>query len=433
MMQTSISRPLAEARAESGVSADARGPMTQSVLYISYTGLMDPLGQSQVLQYVLALGRKGLRMTVLSFEKPDALADKARVAALRAQCNAAGVDWHPRVWHNKPIGTLATLYDLVAGRRHAIRLARAVEADIVHCRSYIAGLMGLAVKRATGARYIFDMRGFWPDERVDGGIWSRTSLPYRVFKRVERRLFLEADHVVSLTRAGIREFEAFDYLEARAPASSVIPTCTNLDLFSLRPAAAKSDGVTLGYVGSVGSWYLFDAVARAVARAFEMRPDARFLVITKGDHDYVRDTLKAAGVDLTRVEIRGAAFDEVGAQIGRMDAGIFFIRPAWSKRASCPTRMGEFLACGKPCLTNGGVGDVAEDIAETGTGIALPPQGLDGVVLDDLDAALEQLFDMAADPDMPQRCRDAAEARFSLSGGVAEYAAIYDKLAGAHP
>ncbi|RIJ20461.1 glycosyltransferase [Henriciella barbarensis] len=407
-----------------------------SVLYISYTGLMDPLGQSQVLQYILALGRAGYRMTVLSFEKPDALSDTTRVALVRAQCKAAGVAWRPRIWHNRPSGTLATLYDLIAGRQQAIRLAREINADIVHCRSYIAGLMGLAVKRATGARYIFDMRGFWPDERVDGGIWSKNSLPYRVFKLVERQLFLGADHVVSLTRAGIREFEAFEYLRGRTPPSSVIPTCTNLEMFPLSPSETSANDApdfTLGYVGSVGSWYLFDAVAQTVARAFEMRPDARFLVITKGNHEYVRETLLAAGVDLARVEIHGAAFDEVGAHIGRMDAGLFFIRPAWSKRASCPTRMGEFLACGKPCLTNGGVGDVAEDINETGTGIALPPLGLDGVVLDNLDAGLQQLFEMAADPEMPQRCRAAAEARFSLSGGVRDYAAIYTWLKQLHP
>ena len=60
--------------------------------------------------------------------------------------------------------------------------------------------------------------------------------------------------------------------------------------------------------------------------------------------------------------------------------------------------MGEFLACGKPCLANGGVGDVAEDIGETGVGIALEPLGTDTVDLAGLDAALEALFEMAADP-----------------------------------
>ncbi|MFK7941680.1 MAG: glycosyltransferase [Paracoccaceae bacterium] len=388
---------------------------------------MDPLGQSQVLQYVLALRRAGHQMTVLSFEKPEALRDGVRLAAMQALCDEAGVDWRPRAWHNKPIGILATLYDLVAGRAQAIRIAREVKAEVVHCRSYIASLMGLAVKRAIGAKFIFDMRGFWPDERVDGGIWSRSSLVYRVFKHVERILFLSADHIVSLTKAGIREYEAFDYMQGHLPKSTVIPTCTNLDVF--QPQDAPREGFTLGYVGSVGSWYLFDEVAEAVTRAFTMRADAQFLVITQGSHDLVRKALETAGADLDRIEVRSADFSEVAHQIARMDAGIFFIRPAWSKRASCPTRMGEFLACGKPCLTNGGVGDVAEDLEETGTGIALPSIGTEGVDFTSLDAALDTLFDMAADPEMRTRCRSASEERFSLATGVAAYSGIYQRLA----
>jgi glycosyltransferase involved in cell wall biosynthesis len=402
--------------------------MTRSVLYISYTGLMDPLGQSQVLQYVQALGRSGHRMTVLSFVKPDALADRNRVAALRRSCEKVGVDWRPRIWHNRPVGSLATLYDLTIGRAQGIRIAREVGAEIVHCRSYIASLMGLGVKRATGARLIFDMRGFWPDERVDGGIWSKSSLTYRVFKLVERSLFINADHIVSLTKSGVREYEAFDYMNDQPPKSTVIPTCTNLEMFKLQEIEHK--GFTLGYVGSVGSWYLFDAVAKAVERVFSMRPDARFLVVTKGNHDLVRKALDKAGADLGRVEVRGADFSEVASQIARMDAGLFFIRPAWSKLASCPTRMGEFLACGKPCLANGGVGDVAEDINETGTGIVLPPLGNETVDMTNLDKALERLFAMAADPNMAVRCRTVAEERFSLDAGVAAYSGIYDRLVG---
>lgn len=402
--------------------------MTGSVLYISYTGLMDPLGQSQVLQYVLELGRMGHRMTVLSFEKPEALKDSGQVTAMRALCKAASVDWRPRVWHNRPVGILATAYDLAAGRAHGIRIAREVGAEIVHCRSYIASLMGLAVKRATGARLIFDMRGFWPDERVDGGIWSESSLTYRVFKRVERSLFLNADHIVSLTKAGVLEYEAFDYMRGVPAKSTVIPTCTNLDMF--RPQETPREGFTLGYVGSVGSWYLFDAVAKVVALAFTLRPDVRFLVVTRGSHDLVRSALEKEGVNPDRVEVRGADFSEVAQQIARMDAGIFFYKPTWSKLATSPTRLGEFLACGKPCLSNEGVGDIAENLSETGTGITLPPLGTETVDLSALDFALESLFVMAADPSMAARCRTVAEERFSLASGVAAYSGIYDRLAG---
>lgn len=398
--------------------------MTPSVLYISYTGLLDPLGQSQVLQYVLGLADKH-RMTLLTFEKPEALKDSKRLEALKAQCQAAGVDWHRLTYHNKP-NAPATLFDVLMGISTGIRLARQARAQVVHCRSYLASLMGLAVKRATGAHHVFDMRGFWPDERVDGGIWRKDSLQYRLFKRAEKRLFLNTDHVVSLTRAGVREFQQFDYLRAGLPPVSVIPTCTNLSLFNLTsPTTQEPSGFTLGYIGSVGSWYMFDDVVRSVRLLMDSRPDARFLVINKGGHEAIRAALQAGGVDLARVEIKAVTYDQVGVEVSRMDAGIFFIKPAWSKRASCPTRMGEFLACGKPCLTNAGVGDVEEDFHQTGTGVALTD-------LSDaaLGRAVAKLQGLAAEPGMAERCRQAAEDRFSLQGGIAAYAAIYARLSG---
>lgn len=396
-----------------------------NVLYISYTGLLDPLGQSQVLQYVLALSRSH-QITLLTFEKPSNLDEGERRLRLEAQCSDAGIVWHPRVWHNKP-NMPATVYDILAGIRTATLLARAIDAQIVHCRSYIGSMIGLAVKQCTGARLIFDMRGFWPDERVEGGIWSQNSLAYRIFKRVERRLFLNADHVVSLTRAGVREFSAFEYLRDRVPPVSVIPTCTNLDMF--RPIAVARKEFTLGYVGSAGSWHLFGTVAKAVRRLFERDCSAKFLVLNKGGHSQIRKDLQDAGVDMGRVELREAAFDKVSLQIARMDAGIFFYKPSWSKRASCPTRMGEFLGCGKPCLANDGVGDVREDFEETHTGITLPVDDSGQLVLEHLDDALATLIEMAADPAVANRCRSAAEARFSLEAGVAEYSRIYQSLA----
>jgi hypothetical protein len=46
------------------------------VLYVTYDGLLDPLGSSQVVPYVLGLAARGVEIDVLSFEKPEALADR---------------------------------------------------------------------------------------------------------------------------------------------------------------------------------------------------------------------------------------------------------------------------------------------------------------------------------------------------------------------
>jgi hypothetical protein len=45
--------------------------MTQNILYLSYDGMTDPLGQSQVLPYLCGLSQKGYRFTLVSCEKPE--------------------------------------------------------------------------------------------------------------------------------------------------------------------------------------------------------------------------------------------------------------------------------------------------------------------------------------------------------------------------
>lgn len=398
--------------------------MKASILYISYTGLLDPLGQSQVLQYVLGLAPQ-YRMTLLTFEKPEALRESDRLSALALKCSQAGVDWHYLQYHNRP-SMPATFYDVVMGIRKGRQLALGADVSIVHCRSYLAGLMGLLVKKATGARHLFDMRGFWVDERVDGGIWRKSSLRYRCFKYLERLLFTHTDHVVSLTRAGAVELGRFSYLASSSPPVSVIPTCTNMTLFRPQDSVrADGAGFTLGYVGSAGSWYMFSDVARVVKLLFDTEPASRFLVINRSGHREIREALQRAGVDMARVEIKAVAFDQVSAEMARFDAGIFFVKPVWSKRASSPTRLGEMLSSGKPVLTNGKVGDVEEDVNETGTGVVIndwQPQTLQ--------SALLRLISLAGEPGISQRCRSAALQRFSLQGGIAAYARIYTALAG---
>ena len=111
---------------------------------------------------------------------------------------------------------------------------------IVHARSYVPAVMALVIKRLTGVRFLFDMRGFWADERVDGGLWRREGRMFRVAKWFERRFLLAADHVVSLTVAAVREIERFPYLGDAMPPVTVIPTCADLSRFRIQ-AKPESD------------------------------------------------------------------------------------------------------------------------------------------------------------------------------------------------
>ena len=398
----------------------------QSILYISYDGMLEPLGQSQVLAYLKPLAI-GSRIHLISFEKTGDWGSTTERKRISREINDSGIVWHPLRYHKRPMA-MATAWDIVCGTSLGLWLVLRYRLNIVHARSYVPSIMALVLKRLTGVKYLFDMRGFWADEKVDGGSWTRSGLLYRLTKWFERRFFLKADYVVSLTEVGMQEIKRYDYLKGRMPKITVIPTCVDLARFTPLPRELCDNsvgGFVLGYVGSVGTFYLFDEVVACFANLLRIRPEAFFLIVNRGQHDYIRERLAAAEVPASAYELTSATHSEVADKMARMDAGIFFIKPTFSKKASAPTKLAEFLGCGIPCLSNSGVGDMADLLEGDKVGVAL-------AAFDDisLKKGLERLLSLISDPTTPARCVAAAKRHFSLDEGVARYQIIYDQLLG---
>ena len=397
--------------------------MTQGLLYISYDGILEPLGQSQVLAYLKRLA-KGRCIHLISFEKADDWFDATSRDRTKQDIAEAGIIWHPLRYHKRP-SALATFWDIACGIVVGAWFIVRYRLSVVHARSYVPSVMALALKRLTGVKYLFDMRGFWADERVDGGLWPRSGRMFRVAKAFERHFLLDADHVVSLTQAAVREMEHFEYLQGRMPLVTVIPTCADLERFAPLPRKQAREGFTLGYVGSAGTWYLFDAVAACFAHLLRVEPQARFLILNRGQHEYIRHELRKAGVPDDAFEIVAATHGDVPAQMAHMDAGIFFYRPSFSRAACAPTKLGEFLGCGIPCMSNQGVGDMAAVIEGERVGVVV--QAFDDAALTN---GLKVLLQEVADPAALARCVASAKKHFSLDEGVARYRGIYEQLAG---
>ena len=397
-----------------------------SILYISYDGILEPLGQSQVLAY-LKLLTQGRRIHLISFEKSEDWANKIEREEISREIASAGIVWHPLRYHKRP-SALATAWDIACGTALSLWLVLRHRLHIVHARSYVPSVIALVLKRLTGAKYLFDMRGFWADEKVDGGSWRSNGSMYKVTKGFERQFLLSADHVVSLTNSAVREMQGFPYLKECMPPFTVIPTCADLNRFvptSRHVTDGRVTSFVLGYVGSVGSYYLFAEVVACFVKLRKIRPDARFLIVNRGQHNYIRARLFEANVPDEVVELKSASHAEMPIQLARMDAGIFFIKPVFSKQASAPTKLAELLGCGIPCLTNAGVGDMAQVLQSDNVGVALT--SFDESVME---IGILQLLHLLDDTEVRARCVAAAHRHFSLDEGVARYADIYDKLLG---
>lgn len=388
--------------------------MSARVLYFSYDGLSDSLGASQVVPYVVGLGRRGFRMHVVSFEKPDASEENRRHVA--AALKAAGARWWPLPYHKRPT-VPATAFDMAAG------IARGLvnrPFDLVHARSYVAGVMASAVARAHRAKLLFDMRGFWADERIEAGLWSPNGRLFRGAKSVEAHLFAQADAVVSLTHAAKRELLTWPrFREGRVPVV-VIPTCTDPSAYRRDPRPAPVP--TIGYLGSFGGRYLLEDALMIFREISELRPGARLAVLTHSEASILDEAARRTGAPRTSISVDRVAHSEVPARLWSMDATLCLIKPGFASIASCPTKLGESLAAGAPVLVNPRIGDVEAIVEGHRVGVSwdLRP--------DTRRSAAQSLLALVDDPATPERSRTAAATVFGLPRAIDVYGRLYERL-----
>src|SRR5262245_59326114 len=70
-------------------------------LFISYNGMFEPLGQTQVIPYLTELAKRGLVVTLLSFEKPGSLTEES-CQRLRERLRSLSIEWHWLRYHRRP-------------------------------------------------------------------------------------------------------------------------------------------------------------------------------------------------------------------------------------------------------------------------------------------------------------------------------------------
>ncbi|MCS7085209.1 MAG: glycosyltransferase [Bacteroidia bacterium] len=392
-----------------------------NVLYVSYDGMTDPLGRSQVMPYVTALARRGLNFTVLSAEKPELARERPQVAeAFRA----AGVEWH-FVEYSRRYPILSAVWNYRRLWRSALRLHVRKRFAVVHCRSYLPAAVGLRLKRRYGVKMIFDMRGFWADERVEAGLWDLSRphfrVVYRYFKNLEKKAVLEADYIVALTEAAKREMIAWN-LRLPLPVA-VVPCCADENLFDYRrsfavsktdlgiPASAK----VLVYLGSISTWYKLGEMVKFF-HLLNQNDDWYFLVVTRENPEPIR-ALMSETVRHKLVALP-ASREEVPAYLSLADLSVAFIAPTYSKLASSPTKIAETMFMGVPIVANAGVGDVQEILSRTGAGVC---------VRNFSDDELRRAAATALNGDKAA-IRHAAMQYFTLESGVQKYLEVYRAL-----
>jgi glycosyltransferase involved in cell wall biosynthesis len=405
----------------------------KTVLYLSYTGMTDPLGQSQVLAYLKEISNSGTyRFIIISFEKDEPF--KRLEHTVQEMCNNAGILWHPLSYTAKP-PVVSTFRDVRRMKKLAEDLVKKHSIALVHCRSYVPALIGLYLKKRYRIPFLFDMRGFWADERIDGGIWKRSNPLYRIiyayFKRKEKAFLLYADHIVSLTQKAKDEILSWHLSKQPLPIT-VIPCCVDLALFNPASISANDQqdalqslnipaGATIiSYIGSLGTWYMLDEMIDFMKVFVSAFPGSYFMVLTGEPSELVEQAAQKAGFDSSYLRIKKIPRHQMPLYISLSTGSLFFIKPAFSKKASSPVKQGELMAMGIPIICNDAIGDTAEIVRQYKAGIVV--RAFSGAAYN------AAAYDFSnTDFDVTQIKKGAAQ-YFSLERGAKLYKNVYKAI-----
>jgi len=321
---------------------------------------------------------------------------------------------------------------LTSGLSRFAKIVRVFSPDIVHCRSYLAALVALRTREATGIDFkvVFDARGLWPEEGVIKGRYAENSDSFRHWKDVEQALLSKADVTVAVSDPMKAYYETLGVARCeRIYLSAPTSILGGRDREGGEKVKKNGQGNVLCYVGALasGTWHkpetLFD-----LYRVFRTRLDEpRLLIVSQSNRReilaYARRMLGDSVLNEIEFET-SASTDKLAELMARADFGAL---PYMVPHSECEMRVAntvlaikttEYLAAGLPLIVNRHCGGAAEFIRQHGLGVIYDPA--------DIESSLtrEAIAEANTKP-VRQRAQAMAEDLFDYQKNAARYIELY--------
>jgi len=205
----------------------------------------------------------------------------------------------------------------------------------------------MMIKRLTGCRLVFDIRGLMAEEYADSGTWKEGSVIFRIVKWIERIGIEKADQIVVLTKR--MKTWLVEHDQASEQKIEVIPCCVDFKRFELPGGGAveeRNERFEVVYAGAAAGLYLVDEMAHFFIALRDLEPTAFLRILTTTPRTQVIARLARLGVMESDFWVGCAPASEVPAYLGRARIGISFRKPNFSQIAASPTKIPEYLAAG---------------------------------------------------------------------------------------
>ena len=363
--------------------------------YVTIDSLSEGVGSSQITPLISRLSKSGLKINLISYEKSNPSSE------LVGYFESIGVKWNFRNFgSNGLIGGVERLNNL----RQEIP-----KTNLVHARSDIPTVSAIASHQAP---VLWDVRSLWADQKVMIQESFVNKTLYGIYRGLEGIAASRSVGMSTLTSAVVPILEQ---RHKRLPLlRTVVPTAVDLDYFKLNPIMPSK--VSALFSGTYNEYYDLD-----LSRLF-MEEFRKHIVVKTHWARPIESNKSQIGVGESKVFLSSQTGMATlipnysfGVSVCKLDAG-----PSLS--AAMPTKIGEFLACGRPVVVNKGLGDMDQFFEEFNVGVTL-----DGTSTNLVESSTK-LAGLLSDSETPHRCRALAEKYFSMDVGASKYLNLYSQI-----
>lgn len=368
---------------------------TFDLSYLTIDSLSEGVGSSQITPLISRLSKSGLKINLISYEKFKPATELINFF------KSIGVNWN-----FQDFGSTG----LIGGLERFNSLRQEIpRTNLIHARSDIPAVSGIYSEQGP---VLWDVRSLWADQKVAIQKNRINRVMYTAYRKLENIAANRSTGMSTLTNAVIPILEKRN---ERLPAyRAVIPTSVDLKRFELNRKMPLV--VQALFSGTYNEYYDLELSAQFM-KEFRKLVDceihwARPLESDKSRIQVGESKIFASsqiGMSTT------IPFYSFGVSVCRIDSG-----PSLS--AAMPTKIAEFLACGRPMVLNKGLGDMDRFIQEFDAGVVL-----DGTSSNLVESATK-LVGLLADTNTPMRCRALAEKYFSMDIGAKKYLDLYSQI-----
>ncbi|HVO59501.1 MAG TPA: glycosyltransferase family 4 protein [Terriglobales bacterium] len=304
--------------------------------------------------------------------------------------------------------------------------------DIVIATSpqLLVGLAGRWIATRHSVPFIFEVRDLWPESLTAVGMGDQSSLMNRTLGAVADFLYAQADRIVVVTPASREHLivhrgvnnDKISVIQNGVESAQFRPAPRNE---ALKQRLGMEGRFVVGYLGTIGMAHALETLVQAARMLGRMAPEVAFLVVGEGAaKKRIQEVAKAAEVD-NIVFVEQQLRDRIPEFIHACDACLVLLRKTDLFRTVMPTKMLEFMSCGRPVLL-GVDGQARQVIEQAKAGMFVQPENASALV--------DAICNLRGNPDLCEALgrngRDYILAHYSRRQSATAYLSVLENVLG---